>query len=128
MNCGRDEDPVEMFTRSALAMGSKPTVLYILSGTPAWTPEACSNISARYAASSGGGGVSIPRESPLTAAEEQLLRGYSSSRGYRGVANESAARMHGMTFLYKTSLSRDGIPSYYAEVTPMAQVPVDRPA
>ena len=121
MNCGRDEDPVEMFTRSALAMNSKPSVLYILSGTPAWTPADCVNITARYAGSSSISSIIIPRETTLSALESKLLIDYKTGK-YMNIVNDSAVNMHSMTFLYKTSLSMDGIPSYYADVTPMAQV------
>ena len=43
MNCGRESAALEVFTRSALYMHKKPTVLYTLSGTPSWEVKDCMN-------------------------------------------------------------------------------------
>ena len=109
MNCGHDEDPVEMFTRSALAMKSKPTVIYQLSGTPFWTPADCENISA------------TAKRPPKSAQEKQILHRLKKKNGLKVNAGNSSI-MNSFTFLYHTSRSHDGIPSLYAEVAPMAQV------
>ena len=41
MNCGRESAALEIFTRSALYMPKKPTILYTLSGTPTWEAKDC---------------------------------------------------------------------------------------
>ena len=110
MNCGHDEDPVEMFTRSALAMKTKPTVIYLLSGTPFWKAEDCINITKKT------------QKPNLTKKEKALLSLYhKDKKGLKAVTNNSTV-MQSFTFLYKTSTSHDGIPSLYSEVAPMAQV------
>jgi len=43
MFCGRDARPVETFTRSAIRMKKKPSILYLLSGTPTWSKAYCEN-------------------------------------------------------------------------------------
>ena len=111
MNCGRDEDPLEMFTRSALAMKSKPTVIYVLSGTPFWTTADCEKKSIENG----------KRTAPLSKDENGMLRVMRRKHGLLMLTNSSTA-MHAMTFLYKTATSKDGIPSLYADTTPMAQV------
>ena len=123
MNCGRDEDPLEMFARSALVMKSKPTVAYLLSGTPFWTPDDCMNKKDLFGQSkdtrkSNGNPALTVRE-----AEDNLRAKFLHNDHYNvmQITNSSKA-MHTMTFLYHTSTSADGIPSLYAENTPMAQV------
>ena len=44
MNCGRESAALEVFTRSALYMHKKPTVLYTLSGTPSWEIKDCASV------------------------------------------------------------------------------------
>mmetsp|Transcript_379 Transcript_379/g.426 ORF Transcript_379/g.426 Transcript_379/m.426 type:complete len:663 (+) Transcript_379:83-2071(+) len=41
MNCGRDARPLTVFCRTAHAMPKKPTVMFLLSGSPSWKPKDC---------------------------------------------------------------------------------------
>lgn len=43
MNCGRDSRPVETFARAAMRLVKRPTVMFLASGTPVWTPRDCSS-------------------------------------------------------------------------------------
>lgn len=123
MNCGHDEDPLEMFARSALVMKSKPTVAYLLSGTPFWTPDDCKNKKDAFGLTketrkSNGNPMLTVKE-----AEDSLRAAFMSGHKYNIMKMTNASEaMHTMTFLYHTSTSMDGIPSLYAENTPMAQV------
>jgi hypothetical protein len=118
MNCGRDEDPLEMFTRAALVMPSRPTVAYVLSGTPYWTPADCVNVTRDK-----------PRRGPLSGDEQAMLQRYRQ-QGAVGLRNisDAAAAMHSMTFLYKSQSAVMGIPAIYSDVAPMAQVSDERSA
>lgn len=45
MNCGRDSRPVETFVRAAARMPKHPSLVFMASGSPVWTPKDCENIS-----------------------------------------------------------------------------------
>jgi hypothetical protein len=46
MNCGRSSKPVDTFSRAAHRMRKKPTVVFLTSGGPTWSPEECETASA----------------------------------------------------------------------------------
>lgn len=44
MNCGRDSKPLDTFTRAAHHLPKNPSVVYVLSGTPIWSPGDCDKL------------------------------------------------------------------------------------
>jgi hypothetical protein len=103
MNCGRDPKPLESFTRAASVMPKKPTLIYILSGTPAWTSKDCN------------GTTEYNRTSSLVA-EEKLLLSTSLQ-----VSTSLSTMLPSMTFLKPTPTSQD-LSQIYSGLAPMGQV------
>ena len=108
MNCGRDPRPVESFTRSAAAARKRPTVVYIASGTPAWQPADCVNITAAWL-----------KTGNKTASAQGILL----AKPYKEVA-AAAQLMRAMTFLNINAQSSRGavnLAELYRDAAPMAQ-------
>jgi hypothetical protein len=104
MNCGRDSKPLESFTRSAIRMRKSPTVMYILSGTPAWKPEDCVNISSNS-------------KPPNTSFHDSNLNSKITPKDMKYRADLSK-HMYEMSFLNVNSKS---IVNEYNGVAPMGQ-------
>lgn len=104
MFCGRDARPVETFTRSTIRMKKKPTVLYLLSGTPTWSKAYCENATTYDSL-----------EHSLTDKERLLLNSTLQD------TTENSNHMNSMTFLKNRVLGSKTLADVYYGTAPMGQ-------
>lgn len=104
MFCGRDARPVETFTRSAIRMKKKPTVLYLLSGTPTWSKSYCENLTESHSL-----------QHTLTDRERLLLNSTLQD------ITENSNHMKSMTFLKNRVMGSKTLADIYYGAAPMGQ-------
>lgn len=104
MFCGRDARPIETFTRSAIRMKKKPTIIYLLSGTPTWSKAYCENAT-----------LYESLQHSLNERERLLLNSTLQD------ITENSNHMNSMTFLKNKVLGTKTLADIYYGAAPMGQ-------